>query len=116
METQSSTMPVAGPAHALHPTTHSRPSLLSHGLKCSLHLDVGWFQEEAGVLLQDVHQWQGKDTAEAGGEEPGFPVHIHGWPQRTVGRVKRILRVWDCEGSGQGSVSPLHLFPTMQTL
>ena len=34
------------------------------------HLYVGWLQEEAGVFLQDVHQWQGEHTAEADGQKP----------------------------------------------
>lgn len=46
------------------------------------------------MFLQDIQLWQGKDASEADGEEAGFPVHIHGWPQLTVGRVK------DPEGLG----------------
>lgn len=48
------------------------------------------------MLLQGIQQWQGKDAAEADGEEPGLLVHINGWPQCTVGKVK------DPEGLGPG--------------
>lgn len=48
------------------------------------------------MLLQGIQQWQGKDAAEADGEEPGLPVHIHGWSQWAVGKVK------DPEGLGPG--------------
>lgn len=48
------------------------------------------------MLLQGIQQWQGKDAAEADGEEPGLPVHIHGWSQCAVGKVKHP------EGLGPG--------------
>lgn len=89
-------MLVEWPDHVPHPATHRRLSLTSCPGVCRLYLDVGWFQEETAVLLQGIQQWQGKDAAEADGEEPGLLVHIHGWPQGTVGRVR------DPEGLGPG--------------